>query len=309
MDELGIILREAREAKGFTLSEVQEQIRIGTKFLEALETGQFQQLPTPVHARGYLRNYARFLGLDPEPLLERLELSYTYKSQSKTPVPLSQPEISLQKPLQMQHDHPLFRSVNLEMETSNSEGSTGSIVRVAIIIALIVAIALIVTRIMSLNTDPTNGGNSAGVLDFVEGLLSGDNTPEPDAAATPDPLSPFPAPDTSGVITPTERNQSTPIAIPTLGPTRPALPATLETIQLRLDIVERTWIRVTIDGAIVFEGQTAPGELYQYEANETANLRASNGIGIVVTVNGVQLGKLGDRQEVIDETLQTTNLQ
>ena len=33
MDELGIILREDREAKGFTLAEVQEEIRIGTKFL------------------------------------------------------------------------------------------------------------------------------------------------------------------------------------------------------------------------------------------------------------------------------------
>ena len=307
MDELGIILREAREAKGLTLSEVQEEIRIGTKFLEALETGQFQQLPTPVHARGYLRNYARFLGLDPQPLLERLELSYTYQAQGKAPVLPTQPEISPQKPLQMQHDNPLFRPVNMEMDTSNGDGSTGSIVRVAIIIALVVAIALIVTRIMNLSGDNVSDNTNTGVLEFVEGILDGANTPEPDAAATPDPLSPFPAPDTSGVITPTERNQVTPVTIPTLEPTRPSLPTTMETVQLRLDIVERTWMRVTIDGNIVFEGQTAPGELYQYEANETANVRASNGIGIVVTVNGVQLGKLGDRQEVIDESWQTTN--
>ena len=307
MDELGIILREAREAKGLTLLEVQEEIRIGTKFLEALETGQFQQLPTPVHARGYLRNYARFLGLEPQPLLERLELSYTYQAQGKAPVTPTQPEISPQKPLQMQHDHPLFRSVNLEMETSNGEGSTGSIVRFAIIIALIVAIALIVTRIMSLTGNNSTGDNNAGVLEFVQGILDGATTPEPDAAATQDPLSPFFAPDTSGVIISTERNQTTPIVIPTLEPTRPALPATLETIQLRLDVVERTWMRVTIDGNILFEGQAAPGELHQFEATDTANLRLSNGIGVVVTINGVQLGKLGDRQEVIDETWQATN--
>ena len=71
--------------------------------------------------------------------------------------------------------------------------------------------------------------------------------------------------------------------------------------------MECTWVRIIIDDTIVFEGQIEPGELLQYEATSTANLRASNGIGIIVTVNGVQLGKLGDRQEVIDETWQTTN--
>lgn len=307
MDELGIILREAREAKGLTLAEVQDEIRIGTKFLEALETGQFQQLPTPVHARGYLRNYARFLGLEPQPLLERLELSYTYKAQGKEPPPVAQADISPQKPLRLEHDNPLFRPVNVEMGTGGNEGSTGSIMRIAIIIALLVAIALIVNRIMSLRSEANgNSSTNTGFLDVVQDYLSGDSTPEPDAAATDDPTNPFPAPNTD-VITSTGRSQVTAIPIPTLQPTRPALPATMETVQLRLDIVERTWLRLTVDGNIVFEGQALPGELYQYEANDVANLRASNGIGIVVTVNGVQLGKLGGRQEVIDETWQTTN--
>ncbi|MBP7998343.1 MAG: helix-turn-helix domain-containing protein [Chloroflexi bacterium] len=309
MDELGIILREAREAKGMTLADVQEEIRIGTKFLEALETGQFQQLPTPVHARGYLRNYARFLGLDPQPLLERLELSYTYQSQGKRPAPPPQAEINPDKPLQLPHDHPLFRPVNMEMGTGSGEGSTGSIVRFAIIIALLVTIALIATRIMNLRSQAPAGSNNtpeAGLLEFVQGLLEGESTPEPAAAATEDPLSPFPVPNTD-IITSTERSQTTIISVPTPEPTRPTLPATMETIQLRLDIVERTWVRITIDDTIVFEGQIEPGELLQYEATSTANLRASNGIGIIVTVNGVQLGKLGDRQEVIDETWQTTN--
>ena len=71
MDEIGHILREARENKGLTLEEVQAKIRINVRFLAALESGQYDVLPTPVHARGFLRNYARFLGLDPQPLLDR----------------------------------------------------------------------------------------------------------------------------------------------------------------------------------------------------------------------------------------------
>ena len=61
MDEIGHILREARENKGLTLEDVQAKIRINTRYLAALENGQYSALPTPVHARGFLRNYARFL--------------------------------------------------------------------------------------------------------------------------------------------------------------------------------------------------------------------------------------------------------
>jgi hypothetical protein len=166
---------------------------------------------------------------------------------------------------------------------------------------------LIVNRIVSLRSDTTgNDTTDTGFLDAVQDFLDGEVTPEPDAAATDDPTNPFPAPNTD-VITSTGRNQTTAIPIPTLEPTRPALPATMEMVQLRLDIVERTWLRLTVDGTVVFEGQALPGELYEYEATDVANLRASNAIGIVVTVNGVQLGKLGGRQEVIDETWQTTN--
>ena len=304
MDELGIILREAREAKGLTLAEVQAEIRIGTKFLEALETGQFHQLPTPVHARGYLRNYARFLNLDPQPLLERLEMSYTYQAKGTIPTARPPEDISPQKPLQMQHDQPLFRPVNMEMDTNSSEGSTGSIVRFAIIIALLVTIALIANRISTLRSEApaSSNGLDATVLEFVRGLLSGESTP----TATEDPLSPFPAPNTD-VITSTGRSQTTGIPVPTIAPTRPALPATMEVIQLRLDVVERTWMRITIDAVVVFEGWANPGELYQYDANAAATVRTGNAIGIVVSINGVQLGRMGGRQEVGEETWQTTN--
>ena len=82
MDELGSLLREAREAKGLTLAEVQDEIRISSKYLEALENGQYENLPTQVHVKGYLRNYARFLNLDPKPLIDRYELNKDNRPQT-----------------------------------------------------------------------------------------------------------------------------------------------------------------------------------------------------------------------------------
>ncbi|HFE67522.1 MAG TPA: helix-turn-helix domain-containing protein, partial [Chloroflexi bacterium] len=86
MDELGHILREARETKGLTLAEVQEETRISPRYLEALESGEYDLLPTQTHVRGFLRNYARFLGLDPEPLLERYELTQSRKPRQRAAI-------------------------------------------------------------------------------------------------------------------------------------------------------------------------------------------------------------------------------
>jgi hypothetical protein len=63
---LGEWLREARQRKGLTFTEIERTTRINRHYLEALETEHFDVLPAPVYARGFLRSYARMLGLDPE---------------------------------------------------------------------------------------------------------------------------------------------------------------------------------------------------------------------------------------------------
>jgi len=63
---LGEWLRETRLRKGLTFAEIEQTIRINRHYLEALEAEHFDVLPAPVYARGFLRSYARMLGLDPE---------------------------------------------------------------------------------------------------------------------------------------------------------------------------------------------------------------------------------------------------
>ena len=66
MASLGERLREAREARGLSPSEVSEKIRIRTVYLIAIEEENWRAIGAPVYVRGFLRTYARFLGLDPE---------------------------------------------------------------------------------------------------------------------------------------------------------------------------------------------------------------------------------------------------
>ena len=67
---LGRFLRQTREAKELTLDEAETALRIRRRILEAFEVGEFH-LPefAPIQIRGFVRNYARFLGLDEDRVL------------------------------------------------------------------------------------------------------------------------------------------------------------------------------------------------------------------------------------------------
>ena len=60
----GTWLRSQREARGVSLREIADSTRISLRYLEALEMDRFDALPAPVFARGFLREYARVVGLD-----------------------------------------------------------------------------------------------------------------------------------------------------------------------------------------------------------------------------------------------------
>lgn len=69
--DLGGALRERREAMGASLAEVETATRIRQKYLAALESDEWHLLPGEVVGRGFLRNYATYLGLDPTEVVER----------------------------------------------------------------------------------------------------------------------------------------------------------------------------------------------------------------------------------------------
>jgi cytoskeleton protein RodZ len=75
MPALGERFRAAREARGLTLSDVAEQIRIRSVYLAAIEDENWATIGAPVYTRGFLRTYARFLALDPEEVVAAFNAS------------------------------------------------------------------------------------------------------------------------------------------------------------------------------------------------------------------------------------------
>ena len=72
MGELSLNLSQTRQARGLTLDDAERSTRIAKKFLIALEDHNYSIFPAPVYARGFLRSYCRYLGIDPEPQLAEL---------------------------------------------------------------------------------------------------------------------------------------------------------------------------------------------------------------------------------------------
>ena len=66
----GARLRQAREAANRGIGEISAALHLDPKMVEALETDSFDRLPPPAFVRGYLKGYARLLGLPPGPILE-----------------------------------------------------------------------------------------------------------------------------------------------------------------------------------------------------------------------------------------------
>ncbi len=64
MESVGEILRKAREAQGLSLEQVAALTKIQEPFIKALEEGHFEALPERVFAKGFVRTYARSLGID-----------------------------------------------------------------------------------------------------------------------------------------------------------------------------------------------------------------------------------------------------
>lgn len=73
MSSIGEQLRGERERQGLSISKIAEQLRINSQYLEAIESGETEKLPGGFFYRSFVRQYARFLGLDENRFEQELE--------------------------------------------------------------------------------------------------------------------------------------------------------------------------------------------------------------------------------------------
>src|SRR5881296_4358278 len=74
-DSLGEYFQRAREAKGLTLEEAAARTRILPQYLKAVEENNYARLPDEVFAKGFVRSYARILGLNEDAVIRKFDES------------------------------------------------------------------------------------------------------------------------------------------------------------------------------------------------------------------------------------------
>ena len=87
-ETLGEKLRAARESRGISISEVAEQTRIAPMYIECIENDNYKPLPGGIFNKGFVKSYARFIGVDEHEALQ----DYTrLLSQSGDSSPVDEP--------------------------------------------------------------------------------------------------------------------------------------------------------------------------------------------------------------------------
>ncbi len=91
MGQLGELLRKAREEKGLSLQQAEQLTRIRAAYLQALEEENLDLLPARVYVKGFIRNYASALGLDPQQALALVQESAAPRSETPPTAMLDEP--------------------------------------------------------------------------------------------------------------------------------------------------------------------------------------------------------------------------
>lgn len=81
-------LRRQREVRGIALRQIADTSKIAIRYLEALEHDQFDVLPAPIFAKGFLREYAKYVGLDPDEVINHYLVACQADQPEKPPLPV-----------------------------------------------------------------------------------------------------------------------------------------------------------------------------------------------------------------------------
>jgi cytoskeleton protein RodZ len=240
LGELGQLLREAREKKGLSIAQVEEDTRIRQAQIEALEEDDHDKLPSSIYRKGLLRSYAQYLGLD----LEEIRALQGPDQERVLPVPVVAE--GFEPPKGMAITSWLFIDIFLGI--------------------LIVASAFVVGSLVYHRWAPT--------------LPESSSTPTRSASLA-SPVIQF---------TPTDTPS------PTLTPTQ--IPS--GRLQVDVQITARTWLEVAVDGEPAFRGLIEAGTNWSWFAEDSIAMHVGNAGGLLVTLNGQQLGTLGEENQVVD---------
>ena len=277
---LGQFLRSSREAKEIELAEAVDKLRIRQPILEAFEAGDFAATDmSEIQARGLLRNYARFLGLDEDDFLRLYDDARFGKSRRRRW--LWRSERKPDRARRRRDDPPLpMQEIDVEQSRSFHRRRLWSIFLLFVFsITAIGTIAFVTLELIG----PQSAAESANGAALTDSQITA------------------PAFETLA---------SAPMPTPTVATPSPALRSGYSGsgVLVNILVTQRNWLRIISDGVERFAGIAAPDTVLEYSAATEIVLSASNAKGLDIEWNGQQQQGAGGRGQRVDIRFSATDI-
>ncbi|MBR2214495.1 MAG: helix-turn-helix domain-containing protein [Selenomonadaceae bacterium] len=271
---IGDTLRRGREAKGLSIKDVEKGTSIRALYIEALEKGDYATLPGEVYAKGFLRNYANFIGLDADMCLRQYnDENHPEMSAADTA------SVDDEKPRKVDATH-LVSGEDFRQRVE--EGSSGSkFVLAMVLVAVLVGGSYF--AFFSGDNGSAKGGKQVATQNKPASSVTVE-TPK----RQPEPTRPATVAPASNVATTKNQPESKP-------------PAKNGQVEVSAVFSDRCWTKVVADGETVYEGIAEKGKTLSWQGKDKITLTAGNAGAVELTYNGKSMGRAGELGQVVDK--------
>jgi cytoskeleton protein RodZ len=295
MTPVGESLRRARLKRNLALEEISEELKISTRFLQAIESDQYDKLPGGVFARSFVRQYARLLGLDEVEIAGRMQQALG--PVEEVPQFAEKPKLAGGAPIQVPKVD--------EWETVGDKRFRWSGWLSA---AVLVAVMLICSAVYAWMQRP----KPAAAVQTAVGVQSpAQSAPVPTPVASQPEPAPSAAAPAATAAAPAQAFETKPAEQKPVEP-KPAPAAALvttpnpdATVHLEVSAEEAVWVLARADGKYLFSATMDAHSTRTVEGVKEVTLRLGNAGGVTISLNGKAIGPVGPKGQ--PRTIQFTS--
>ncbi|NLM96086.1 MAG: helix-turn-helix domain-containing protein [Halanaerobiaceae bacterium] len=270
---IGKRLKECREQKNISLREVQDNLKIRIRYLEALENDNFDIIPGEAYTRAFIKSYANFLGIDHQELLAEY-----------------------QKIKEEEEKQLLENMEEQEKKTSLLAGNKTLLSSIIIILVLVIIIAYLVYYIFNIRNRETGVHPANNVSTNIDNIfinrgdidLSENNSLDISVMENNE-LENYIGDNDEQIFEIDEEILSE---------------KDIEEKEIELIVTEETWLQIIVDGKNVFEGTLYKGDNRIYRYKDSISLKIGNAAGLQVKKDNEIYGPWGERSEVVKKVIQ-----
>jgi cytoskeleton protein RodZ len=274
---IGRLLERRRKERGLTLEEVEQATKIRKRYLTGLERDNYAILPGAVYARGFLKTYANYLGLDGEALTRQL------KSRSNT---RRERDIDYNPSPESDFEKPLIAPGTLS-GAQKRKVSTSAIVTLIVAVltlAAVIGALYFVGRGAQVSKERNPPSGESPPRQEQQNVARRENAPE--AGSTKE---------VAGGSRGTAGDAEKPAVSKQSAPP--------DTLRVLVSVTELpSWILIRTDGTTAYEQVAQPGFSQTFEAEQRLYIKSGNAGAVRVEINGQDAGALGGSGEIVART-------